>query len=281
MGIFSRKDKYIFKDYFGDPYKKYIKGNEELYTLLEGTYVSKVGAIAIALLLDMEIKNEQNKTIIYDPYTNKQFEIVYKIKRDAIEGEQIAEEQINLKQVLAGLHEALSEISTNPNIKELAVFGVLGAMIFASKIVMDFLPNIHIIGALLISITAVYRIKGIYPLSVFVFLTGLLNGFPFWWIPYLYIWFPLVFLTLLIPENTSSKIAIPLYILINAIHGFTYGILYAPSQALLFGLDFEGTISWIIAGFPFDLIHGISNAICGILIFPMILALKTAKKYVH
>ena len=103
------------------------------------------------------------------------------------------------------------------NIKELAVFGVLGAMIFASKIVMDFLPNIHIIGALLISITAVYRIKGIYPLSVFVFLTGLLNGFPFWWIPYLYIWFPLVFLTLLIPENTSSKIAIPLYILINAI----------------------------------------------------------------
>lgn len=167
------------------------------------------------------------------------------------------------------------------NIKELAVFGVLGAMIFASKIVMDFLPNIHIIGALLISITAVYRIKGIYPLSVFVFLTGLLNGFPFWWIPYLYIWFPLVFLTLLIPENTTSKIAIPLYILINAFHGFTYGILYAPSQALLFGLDFEGTISWIIAGLPFDLIHGISNAICGILIFPMILALKTAKKYVH
>ena len=74
------------------------------------------------------------------------------------------------------------------NIKELAVFGVLGATIFASKIIMDVLPNIHIIGVLLISITAVYRIKAIYPLSVFILLTGLLNGFPFWWIPYLYRW---------------------------------------------------------------------------------------------
>ena len=166
------------------------------------------------------------------------------------------------------------------NIKELAVFGVLGATIFASKIIMDVLPNIHIIGVLLISITAVYRIKAIYPLSVFILLTGLLNGFPFWWIPYLYIWFPLVFLTILIPEKTSLKIAIPLYITINAIHGFTYGILYAPTQALLFGLDFEGTISWIIAGLPFDVIHGISNIFCGLLIFPIIIALKTAKKHI-
>lgn len=164
-------------------------------------------------------------------------------------------------------------------IKELAVFGVLGAMIFASKIVMEFLPNIHIIGVLLISITAVYRIKAIYSLSVFILLTGLLNGFPFWWIPYLYIWFPLVSLALLIPENTSPKIAIPLYIIINALHGFTYGILYSPVQALLFGLDFRGMISWIIAGLPFDFIHGISNLFCGMLIYPIILALKTAKKH--
>ena len=164
-------------------------------------------------------------------------------------------------------------------IKEVAVFGVLGAMIFASKIVMEFLPNIHIIGVLLISITAVYRIKAIYSLSVFILLTGLLNGFPFWWIPYLYIWFPLVSLALLIPENTSPKIAIPLYIIINALHGFTYGILYSPVQALLFGLDFRGMISWIIAGLPFDFIHGISNLFCGMLIYPIILALKTAKKH--
>ena len=167
------------------------------------------------------------------------------------------------------------------NIKELAVFGVLGAVLFASKIVMEFLPNIHIVGALIISITAVYRIKAIYPLTVFILLTGLINGFPFWWIPYLYIWFPLLLLTLLIPENTSPKISVPLYIIINAIHGFTYGILYAPTQAILFGLDFKGTLAWIAAGFYFDMLHGIGNLVLGsLLIYPMTKIIKQTDKYV-
>ena len=53
-------------------------------------------------------------------------------------------------------------------------------------------------------------------------------------------------------------------------HGFLFGILYAPAQAILYGLDFKGMIAWIIAGFPFDCIHGISNFFSGILIVPLI-----------
>jgi hypothetical protein len=63
-----------------------------------------------------------------------------------------------------------------------------------------------------------------------------------------------------------------------AAHGFLYGVLYAPMQALLFGLSFEGMMAWIVAGLPFDITHGISNFCCGMLIVPIVTALKMAER---
>ncbi|MEE3404044.1 MAG: hypothetical protein VZR73_08175, partial [Acutalibacteraceae bacterium] len=61
-------------------------------------------------------------------------------------------------------------------------------------------------------------------------------------------------------------------------HGFLDGSFYAPCQVLFFGLNFEGTIAWIIAGLPWDMVHGISNFFCGILICPLIAVLKRSEK---
>ena len=63
-----------------------------------------------------------------------------------------------------------------------------------------------------------------------------------------------------------------------AAHGFLFGTLYAPAQAILFGLSFKGMIAWIIAGLPWDFMHGVSNFFCGILIMPVIAVLKLAEK---
>ena len=63
------------------------------------------------------------------------------------------------------------------NVKEIAVFSMLGAMMYASKVLMELLPNIHLIGVFIVALTVVYRKKALYPLYVFVFVTGLLNGF--------------------------------------------------------------------------------------------------------
>jgi energy-coupling factor transport system substrate-specific component len=47
----------------------------------------------------------------------------------------------------------------------------------------------------------------------------------------------------------------------------------------MFGLDFKGMIAWIVAGLPYDAIHGVSNFISGlILIVPIISILKIAEK---
>lgn len=166
------------------------------------------------------------------------------------------------------------------SIKEIALFGVLGALMYASKFLMEALPNIHLLGTFIVAITVVYRKKALYPIYVYVLLNGLFAGFATWWIPYLYIWTILWGAVMLLPKSIPNKFRPIVYMTVCALHGFLFGTLYAPAQALLFGLSFNGMIAWIIAGLPFDAIHGISNFICGTLICPLIYVLKKADKYI-
>ncbi len=151
---------------------------------------------------------------------------------------------------------------------------------YASKFLMEALPNIHLLGTFIVAITVVYRKKALYPIYVYVLLNGLFAGFATWWIPYLYIWTILWGAVMLFPKNIPNKFRPIVYMTVCALHGFLFGTLYAPAQALLFGLSFNGMIAWIIAGLPFDAIHGISNFICGTLICPLIYVLKKADKYI-
>ena len=66
-----------------------------------------------------------------------------------------------------------------------------------------------------------------------------------------------------------------------ALHGFLFGVLYAPVQAIVFGLSLKGTIAWIVAGFPFDCIHGVSNFFCGMLIVPLVSFLRKLENGGH
>lgn len=161
-----------------------------------------------------------------------------------------------------------------PTVKETVIFGMLGALMYASKFLMEAFPNIHLLGVFVIAITVVYRKKALYPIYIYVFLNGLFAGFNMWWVPYLYIWTILWGATMLLPKNMPTKIKPIVYMILCALHGFLFGILYAPAQAIMFGLNFEGTLAWIAAGLPFDMIHGISNFFCGLLIMPIIAVLK-------
>lgn len=158
--------------------------------------------------------------------------------------------------------------------KEIAIFGMLGAIMYASKFIMEILPNIHLIGVFTVAFTVVYRKKALYPIYTYVILNGIFCGFATWWIPYLYLWTILWGIVMLLPKNMPQKIKPVVYMVACGAHGFLFGTLYAPAQALLYGLSFKGMVSWIIAGLPWDCIHGISNFCCGILIMPIILVLK-------
>lgn len=139
---------------------------------------------------------------------------------------------------------------------------------FMSKIIMEILPNIHLLGMLTMVYTLVFRARALIPIYIYVALNGIYSGFSLWWIPYTYIWTILFAITLLLPKKMPKWLKLAVYPTVCALHGFAFGILYAPAQALIFGLDFKQTVAWIIAGIPFDVIHGISNFLVGLLVLP-------------
>lgn len=149
---------------------------------------------------------------------------------------------------------------------------------YISKMIMEFAPNVHLLGVFTIAYTVVYRKKALYPIYIYVILNGIFGGFAPWWLPYLYVWTILWGVVMLLPKKMPKKIAPVVYMVICAAHGFLFGTLYAPVQAILYGLDFKGTMAWIIAGLPWDFIHGVSNFFCGILIVPIILILRRAER---
>ncbi|MBD5476021.1 MAG: hypothetical protein HDR17_08595 [Lachnospiraceae bacterium] len=163
-------------------------------------------------------------------------------------------------------------------IREITVFGMLGGIMYASKLIMELIPNVHLLGVFTIAYTVVYRKKALYPIYTYVILNGILCGFAAWWVPYLYLWTILWGAVMILPKHMPKKVRPFVYMSVCAAHGFLFGTLYAPAQALLFGLNFDGMIAWIIAGLPWDAIHGISNFFCGILIVPIITVLRYAEQ---
>lgn len=147
-----------------------------------------------------------------------------------------------------------------------------------SDIIMDVLPNIHFVGLLSVLYTVVYRAKALVPIYVYVFVTGFFSGFAAWWVPYLYVWAVLWGMAMLVPRNAPPVVKKIAYPAVCALHGFAFGIIYAPGQALLFGYNLEQTIAWIMAGTVFDITHGISNFAAGLLVYPLSLTLIKLEK---
>ena len=167
------------------------------------------------------------------------------------------------------------------SVAELTIFAMLGALMYCSKLIMEWAPNIHLLGMFIMVFTVVYRKKALIPIYIFVFMTGLFNGFSVWWIPYVYIWAVLWALTMLLPKKMPTAAKAVVYPLVCALHGFAYGTLYAPAQALMFGFNFEQTIAWILSGIPFDIIHGISNFAAGFMILPLVNLLTKLNQQLH
>ena len=155
------------------------------------------------------------------------------------------------------------------HLAKLVLYANLGTLMFISKILLEWAPNVHLLGALTMIYTVAFGAEALIPIYVYVFMNGLFAGFSTWWIPYLYVWTVLWGITMLLPKNMSAKAAVPVYIAVCALHGLLFGTLYAPVQALMFGFNFKQTLAWIASGFWFDVVHAIGNFCFGALIYPL------------
>ncbi len=163
----------------------------------------------------------------------------------------------------------------------MTVFSMLGALMFCSKLLLEWAPNIHLLALLLITLTVVYRAKALVPLYVFVLLTGVYLGFSVWWVPHLYVWLPLWGGVMLLPRRMPPRLAFFVFVTLGALHGITYGTLWAPAQALFFRLDFNMTLAWIASGLPFDALHAAGNVAACTLVLPLVRLLRRLERGVH
>jgi energy-coupling factor transport system substrate-specific component len=153
--------------------------------------------------------------------------------------------------------------------RDLVLFALLGSLMFVSKLLLEFLPNIHLLGMFTTAYTVTYRRRALIPIYVYVMLNGLYAGFQMWWLPYLYIWAVLWAMVMLLPKNMPKRVAVPVYMAVCGLHGLLFGTLYAPAQALMYGLSFKAMLAWIVAGLPYDVTHMIGNICAGALVVPV------------
>lgn len=154
-------------------------------------------------------------------------------------------------------------------VRELVIFAMLGTMMFLSDLIMEGLSNIHPLGMFIAVFTIVYRAKALFPIYVYVFLLGLSSGFNAWWVPYLYLWPILWGLVMLIPRRLPRPLYFVLVHAVTVLHGLAFGALYAPVQALMYGLSFANMLKWIAAGLSFDILHAVGNFTFGFFIYPL------------
>ncbi len=156
--------------------------------------------------------------------------------------------------------------NTPERLRLVAVFAMLGAIMFISDILMEFLPNVHLVGVLTVIYTIVYRAKALIPIYIYVFLNGLFSGFGIWWLAYLYVWAILWGAAMLVPTRLSRRVRLILYTVICTAHGLLFGVLFAPVQ-MIYNSELSYIISWITVGFiTADIYHAIGNCILGLLL---------------
>ena len=57
--------------------------------------------------------------------------------------------------------------------RHLVLYAMLGTLMYLSKLIMEWAPNIHFAGMLTMTYTIVYRRGALIPIYLFVFLSGL------------------------------------------------------------------------------------------------------------
>jgi len=156
---------------------------------------------------------------------------------------------------------------------------MLGTMMCLSRFLTAVIPGVHFLALFIAALTLTYRAKALIPLYVYVMTEGILCGFAMWWLPYLYIWAVLWGVVMLISRLKLPRgVLIAVFMIACGLHGLSFGIMYAPAQALMYGLNFKQMTAWIIAGLPFDIAHAIGDFCVAALVLPLHELLKKLEK---
>lgn len=146
-------------------------------------------------------------------------------------------------------------------LREITLFGMLGALTFGLKVAMSYLPNIEPVSLLVMLYAVVFGRKCIYPIYLYVLLEILVYGLGMWNFNYLYIWGILALAACLL-RKMENPLA---WALLSGGFGLAFGALCAPVDFFLGDLGY--VVSKWVSGIPFDIMHCAGNFVMALLLF--------------
>ena len=147
------------------------------------------------------------------------------------------------------------------NVRETVLFGILGALTFAGKYVMQGLPNIEPVSLMVMLFAVTFGLKAVYPVYVYVVMEFLFYGLNTWSVCYLYIWLVLLLLALTLRKMEGALG----WALLSAVYGLAFGALCAPVDIVIGGFGYAFA-KWT-SGIPFDIAHCLGNFAMALILF--------------
>ena len=147
------------------------------------------------------------------------------------------------------------------SIREIALFGVLGALTFALQVVMAPLPNIEPVSLLVMIFAAVFGWKCLYPVYIFVTMEILFYGISVWNLYYLYVWTVLALGAILMRRQKQTLA----WAMLSGVFGLFFGALCGIVDIFIGGFAYAGA-KWV-SGIPFDLLHCGGNFFIALIMF--------------
>ena len=144
--------------------------------------------------------------------------------------------------------------------RDVALVGMMVAMIEACKFAMAALPNLELTSFWVILFALCFGRRIYLVVPVFILLEGLVYGFGMWWFMYLYAWPALALITRLMRTMDS-----PLgWATVSGLFGLFFGAMCSIPYGILGAVDglesgLRAAFAWWVAGIPFDLIHCAGN----------------------
>ena len=147
------------------------------------------------------------------------------------------------------------------NVRELALFSVLGALTFAAKYVMAMLPNIEPVSLMVMLFAVTFGKKCLYPVYLYVAMEILFFGLGLWNVNYLYVWAVLA-VTAYLLRRMEWRLG---WAMVSGAFGLLFGALCGIVDIFIGGLPYAIT-KWI-SGIPFDIMHCAGNFVIALLLF--------------
>jgi len=154
-----------------------------------------------------------------------------------------------------------------PSLREIILFGILGALTFSMKVAMSALPNIEPVSLTLLVYAVVFGWKALYPTCVYVVMEILYFGLGTWNICYLYVW-PILVAGGILLKTMRSPFG---WAIFSGAFGLFFGALCGVVDVFIGGFGYA-VAKWV-TGIPFDLAHAGGNFVLALILFAPLRAL--------